>query len=74
MLAWAGKSRTQAPVRKKVAGTPLARRVDSMDGSPAALAPASKVSATTLELVGMRVQSVPSSPPAGVAGAAGAHA
>ena len=51
----------------------LARSVEEMDGSPAALAPASKVSATTLELVGMRVQSVRSSPLARGAGAAGAH-
>lgn len=73
-MAWAGKSRTQLPVRKNVAWTPLARRVDSMDGSPAALAPASNVSATTLERVGIRVQSVPSSPLATGAGAAAAHA
>ena len=73
-FAWEGKSRTQVPVRKNVARTFLARSADSMDGSPAALAPASKVSATTLEVVGMPVQSVPSSELAGAGGSAGAHA
>src|SRR6266566_3550537 len=72
-LACAGKSRAQVPVRKNVARAFLARSVDSMDANPAALAPASKVSATTFEVVGTRVQSVPSSEAAGGVGAAGTH-
>src|SRR6266516_2400445 len=70
-LACAGKSRAQVPVRKNVARAFLVLSVDSIERTPAALAPASKVSATTLELVGMRVQSVPSSEAAGGVGAAG---
>src|SRR5512142_2814751 len=61
--AAAGKSRTKFPVRKNVAGTPSRRRVARMDGTASALAPASKVSATTRRVVGMTVQSFPASQP-----------
>ena len=46
-----------------MAGTPSRRRVARMDGTASALAPASKVSATTRLVVGMTVQSLPASPP-----------
>src|ERR1039458_8492463 len=50
------------PVRKKVATTLFCRSVSRMLVTPSALAPASKVSATTLSWVGMRFQSRPPSP------------
>jgi hypothetical protein len=53
----------KVPVRKKVAGTPVRRSVARMAGTASALAPASKVSATTRRLVGMTVQSWPASRP-----------
>src|SRR5437763_1686878 len=55
----AGKLCTHWPVRKNVAATPLARRVARILGTPSALAPASKVSATTFLVVGRRVHCVP---------------
>src|SRR6478735_3343933 len=49
----------QFPVRKKVPGTPRAARADRIFGSPAALAPASKVRATTRPAPGISVRSWP---------------
>src|SRR5262245_44696526 len=70
----AGNDRTHCPVRKKVAGTFLSFRVCSIEGTASALAPASKVSATTGALVGMRVQSTPSRDGEGAGGGAIGHA
>jgi hypothetical protein len=49
------------PVRKNVAGTRLAVSVASIDATPSSLAPPSKVSATTLDEVGIASQSEPDS-------------
>src|SRR5262245_31409161 len=73
-FAWAGKLRTHWPVRKNVAGTFLVRNVARIEGMASALAPASNVSPTSRELVGIRVQSTPSRDDGGADGAAGTHA
>src|SRR5262245_36859517 len=57
----AGKSSTKSPVRKNVAATPSVARVASIEGTASALAPASKVNATTLFEVGIDVMSCPNS-------------
>lgn len=59
--AWSWNSSTHRPVRKKVAGTQFRSRVARIDGTPSALAPAAKVSATTLRLVSSTVSSRPRS-------------
>ena len=58
-----GKSRTKLPVRKNVAGTCSRCNVARIEATPSALAPASKVSATTCREVGIEVQSFPASQP-----------
>jgi hypothetical protein len=50
---------TQAPVRKNVPTTLFALSVDRMEASAASLAPASKVRAITLLVVGRTVKSLP---------------
>jgi len=54
-----GKERAQAPVRKKVPGTHCSDRVERIFVTPSAFATASKVSATTLAVVGSVKTSVP---------------
>jgi hypothetical protein len=73
-FAWAGKSRVHFPVRKKVAGTFLLCSVLRIDATASALAPASKLSATTGAVVGMRSQSTPSTDGGGAGGPAGDYA
>ena len=51
----------QAPVKKNVPGTCSRARVARIEATPAASPPASKVSATTRRLVGIRLHSLPSS-------------
>jgi len=51
----------KAPVKKNVAGTPALRRVDKIAGTPLPLAPASKVSATTRDAVGICCHTLPKS-------------
>src|SRR5438093_1026402 len=59
--AYSGYTSTHLPVRKNVAGIPLPARVWRIDGTASALAPASKVSATTFSLVGSLYHCVPAS-------------
>src|SRR5438552_2805107 len=59
--ASSGNSSAQRPVRKNVAGTPCVASVESIEATPASLAPASKVSATTFFELGSTVHSVPTS-------------
>src|SRR5262249_51920261 len=58
-FAWAGYLSTKVPVRKNVAVIRSRARVVRIEGTAAALAPASKVSATTFSLVGRRSRSRP---------------